>query len=126
MPFETQVYCGPVKTENDWHDGFQQGNESPSAPVPSFSDINTRWVSPTGHCNQQTLADNFQVQSAAPTYLPLLTEFDPLLPVNTNPSSLDLQFDSWMHENLSVYGASGLNGYSLEPALLDDGFLFDF
>ncbi|PSS14061.1 A-agglutinin anchorage subunit like [Actinidia chinensis var. chinensis] len=127
VPSETQVYCGPVKTANGWHDGFQQGNESPSAPDPIFSDINTSWVSPTGHCNQQTLADNSQVQSAVPTYhLPLLTELDPLLPVNTNPGSLVFQFDSWMHENLSVSEASGLNGYSPEPALLDEGFLFDF
>ncbi|PSR94898.1 Zinc finger CCCH domain-containing protein [Actinidia chinensis var. chinensis] len=123
VPSETHVYCGPIKTANDWHDGFQQGNETQSALDLRFSDINTSWVSP----NQQTSADNSQVQSAAPTYhLPLLAEFDPLLPLNTNPGSLDFQFDSWMHENPSVSEASGLNLYSPEPALLDEGFLFDF
>ncbi|KAL7172669.1 hypothetical protein ACSBR2_032197 [Camellia fascicularis] len=123
VPSQAQVYSQV---------GFQQGNGAQIALDSTFSDVNTSWVGSIGQSNQLSLADNSQIQSVRPTYHPpLVTEFDPQIPISTNPSSPDFQFVDWVLENQPVSGdlensvPSGLNVYSPEHAPLDAGFLFD-
>ncbi|KAH7863017.1 hypothetical protein Vadar_012234 [Vaccinium darrowii] len=102
VPSQTQVYSQPIPALNDWQVGLQQVNGDFSALHPSFSDVVTSSI-PPGHSNKKYLPDKSQVQSA---------EFDPQIPVNTNPGSLDFLTDGWMLENQSALGA-------LEKFLLD-------
>uniref|UniRef100_A0A5B7CCH7 RPM1 interacting protein 13 n=1 Tax=Davidia involucrata TaxID=16924 RepID=A0A5B7CCH7_DAVIN len=126
-PSQPQVYSQPISSQ----DGCQQGNQTQSALDPSISDFDPSWVTPTSQSNQQPLVENFQLQSAGPTYDPsLVTEYDPQFPGSTNPGPLDFEFD-WMLENQSLPGslevsvAPGLNVLSPEHAHIDAGILFD-
>ncbi|CAL5425020.1 unnamed protein product [Camellia sinensis] len=119
VPSQAQVYSQV---------GFQQGNGAQIALDSTFSDVNTSWVGSTGQSNQLSLADNSEIQSVRPTYHPpLVTEFDPQIPISTNPSSPDFQFENWVLENQPVSGdlensvPSGLNVYSPEHIPLDAG-----
>ncbi|CAL5432539.1 unnamed protein product [Camellia sinensis] len=134
VPSQPQVYSSqPIPAANDGQYGFQQVNETQSAVDPSFSDFDSSWVAPTGCQSNQPLADNSLFQIPGPTYHhpPLVTGFDPQIPVNTNPGLPDFQFD-WMLENQSFSGAlevpvpSGCNVYSPETAPVDDVAFFDF
>ncbi|XP_058207599.1 uncharacterized protein LOC131320770 [Rhododendron vialii] len=123
VPSQTQVYSQPIPAVNDMQVSFQQVNEDFGALDQEFSEVDTSSIPHTGQSNKQYLPDNSQVLSG---------EFDPQIPVKTNPGSLDFLVDGWMLEYQPSLGAlevsepSGLNLYSPEPAPVDTGFFLDF
>ncbi|RVW53740.1 hypothetical protein CK203_069018 [Vitis vinifera] len=134
VPSQPQAYGQPILQSNDCQGTYLHGNQAQNVVNPSFADISGSWPGGTSHGDQPPPIENSQLQSAEPTFIPSVMEFNPQFPVSTNPDPLDL-FDSWILENQSVQGApegsvpNGLNLTSQDhaPAAVDAGMLyFDF
>lgn len=134
VPSQPQAYGQPILQSNDCQGTYLHGNQAQNVVNPSFADISGSWPGGTSHSDQPPPIENSQLQSAEPTFIPSVMEFNPQFPVSTNPDPLDL-FDSWILENQSVQGApegsvpNGLNLTSQDhaPAAVDAGMLyFDF
>ena len=134
-----QAYSQPILLQsNDCQGTYLHGNQAQNVVNPSFANISGSWSGGTSQSiSHPPPIENSQLQSADPTYIPCVMEFNPQFPPSPNPNPedpLDL-FDSWILENQSVQGVSegssvppdGLNLSSSDrspPTQLDAGMLF--